>query len=45
MYERYFEEIHVNPDQLSNAMREFTEKDRHIALKAQTQRRAAMLKY
>jgi hypothetical protein len=42
VYERFFEEIHVNPAQLQTALRDFVSWDVPQSLKAQTQRRSAM---
>lgn len=43
IYHRYFEEVHVNPRQLSNAIIEFLDEDSGISLLAQTKRRSEML--
>ncbi|SDZ83326.1 hypothetical protein [Microbulbifer marinus] len=45
VYNRYFEEVHVNPDQLSNAIRDFMTWDLPDSLRAQTQRRSRMLNF
>ena len=45
VYERFFEEVHVNPDQLSNAIKEFKDWDLPISTISQTQRRSAMHRY
>lgn len=43
VYHRFFEEVHVNPQQLSNAIIDFFEEDSGISLLAQTKRRSEML--
>ncbi|WP_160151710.1 hypothetical protein [Microbulbifer sp. ALW1] len=45
VYNRYFEEVHVNPDQLSNAVQEFMTWHIPESLRAQTQRRSRMLNF
>ena len=45
VYNRFFEEVHVNPDQLSNAVREFMTWNIPTSLRAQTQRRSRMLQF
>jgi len=42
VYQRFFEEVHVNPDQISNAVEEFVEWDLPVSTIAQTQRRSEM---
>lgn len=43
IYHRFFEEVHVNPQQLSNAIVDFFDEDSGISLLAQTKRRSEML--
>jgi len=45
IYNRYFEEVHVNPAQLTNAVRDFMGWNLPNSLRGQTQRRARMLNF
>lgn len=45
IYQRFFEEVHVNPNQLSNAVKEFMTWDLPVSTTAQTQRRSRMLHF
>lgn len=45
VYDRYFEEVHVNPEQLSNAIKDFYAVDLPISTVAQSKRRSEMLHF
>ncbi|MDH5217851.1 MAG: hypothetical protein OEX19_09150 [Gammaproteobacteria bacterium] len=45
VYQRFFEEVHVNPDQLDNAIKEFLTWNLPTSTIAQTQRRSEMLRF
>lgn len=45
VYDRYFEEVHVNPDQLSNAIKDFYGVDLPVSTVAQCKRRSEMLHF
>lgn len=45
VYDRYFEEVHLNPDQLSNAIKDFYDVDLPVSTVAQCKRRSEMLHF
>jgi hypothetical protein len=45
VYDRYFEEVHVNPEQLSNAIKDFFAVDLPVSSVAQSKRRSEMLHF